>query len=180
METTFPYPLKWDRGDLDVRIEGNVFTVHFEREYRQPTDPAVSGLGIISTTNLEYERDPLGWAAHTRVEIRFPMYVEEDFENNNRELLRWVHAVINRVLEVYRYTTEEFRVDTIPNNELRDYTVRTLNADGTFDNREPMVTGGITGWLICVPPEPIPDEARRLLRNGTSLPIPKVLYLNAK
>jgi hypothetical protein len=96
------------------------------------------------------------------------------------QALSWIHAVINRVLDVYRYTTEEFHVDTIPKNELRDYKVRTINEDGTFDNRESMVTGGITGWLVHVPPEPIPDEALRLLGDGTELPIPRVLYLNAK
>jgi hypothetical protein len=113
VETTFPYPLKWDRGELDVRIEDRVFEVHFQRQYRSDSDPAVSGSGIRSATNLEYERDRLGRAAYTRVEIRFPMDVEHDFENRE-ELLSWVLAVINRVLDVYRYTTEEFHVDTIP------------------------------------------------------------------
>jgi hypothetical protein len=179
VDTTFPYPVKWDRGDLEVRIEAKVFEVHFERRYRQQNDARVSGSGVVSATNLEYERDRLGRAAHTYVEIRFPMYVEHDLANQ-WELLKWVHAVINRVLSVYRYTTEEFHVDTIPTNELRDYTVRTLNADGTFDNRASMVTGGPTGWLIHVPPEPLPNEAQQLLRAGTELPVPKVLYLNAK
>ena len=179
VNTTFPYPLKWDRGDLEVLIEGKVFQVHFERKNRQREDAQVPDSGIVSATNLEYERDRLGRAAYTYVEIRFPMYIEHDLEHN-WELLQWVHAVINRVLDVYRYTTEEFHVDTIPRNELRDYTVRTLNADGTFDNRESIVTGGVTGWLIHVPPEPLPNEAQQILRDGTELPVSKMLYLNAK
>jgi hypothetical protein len=179
VETTFPYPLKWDRGALDVSVEDKVFEVRFERQYRQRPDQAVSGSGILETSNLEIERDRLGRAAHTHIEIRFPMYVEHSLEDRD-ELLHWVHAVINRVLDVYRYTTEEFHVGTIPKNELGMYTVRTLNRDGTFDNVASMVSGAVTGWLVYVPPEPIPGEARQLLRDGTELPIPKVLYLNAK
>ena len=38
VNTTFPYPLKWDRGDLEVLIEGKVFQVHFERKNRQRED----------------------------------------------------------------------------------------------------------------------------------------------
>jgi hypothetical protein len=176
--TTFPYPLKWDRGKLDVRIEDKVFDVHFERQYRGDTDPRASGSGIISAHNLEVERDRLGRAAHTHVEIRFPMYVEHDIENR-WELLSWVHAVINRLLDVYRYTTDEFHVDTIPMNELAMYAVSTINADGTVAN-EGSVSGGITNWLVHVPAQPISDEARHLLRDGTELQVSKVLYLNAK
>jgi hypothetical protein len=173
--TTFPYPLKWDRGDLDVRIEDKVFEVHFEREYRRDSDPAVSGSGILASSNLELERDRLGRAAHTRVEIRFPMYVEHETDNP-WPLLDWVHAVINRVLDVYRYATDEFHVETIPKNELRDYTVRTVGPDGTFSSP----TMIIPHWKVYLPPEPISDEARRLLGDGTDLPIQRVLYLNAK
>jgi hypothetical protein len=178
VRTTFPYPLKWDKGNLDVRIGDKVFDVHFERQYRQDTDPQVSGSGIISTRNLEVERDRLGRAAHTSVEIHFPMCVEHDLGNND-ELLKWVHAVINRLLDVYRYTAEEFHVCPIPKKELGMYTVRTINASGTLD-RESMVSGGVTNWLVHAPPQPIPDEARQFLRSGTELSFPEVFLLNAK
>jgi hypothetical protein len=45
---------------------------------------------------------------------------------------------------------------------------------------EAMVSGGVTNWLVHVPAQPIPDEARNLLRDGTELQVPRVLYLNAK
>ncbi len=40
--STIPYPLKWDRSNLSVRIEDKVVDVHFERQYRLDTDPRVS------------------------------------------------------------------------------------------------------------------------------------------
>ncbi len=164
---------------MSVHINDEVFEVHFERRYRQSTDQGVLGSGIVETTNLEYERDRLGRAAHTHIQIRFPMYVEHEL-NDQSPILNRVHAVINRILEVYRYTMGEFHVDTIPKNELHDYTVRTLNADGTFDSNALMVAGASGGGLTSVEPKPVPEEARGFLTAGTELPVPRVLYLNAK
>lgn len=177
--TTFPYSLKWDKGDLSVRINDEVFEVRFEKRYRQSTDQRMPGFGIVETTNLEYERDRLGRAAHTYIEIRFPMHVEYELDNQS-PILNRVHAVINRILEVYRYTMGEFHVGTIPKNELHDYMVRTLNADGTFGDKVSMVSMPSGGWLTYVEPQPVPDETRSFLTAGTELPIPRVLYLNAK
>jgi hypothetical protein len=176
----FPYALKWDKGMLEVRIEDKVFEVHFERQSHQSTRPSDTGSDVVVTTNLEYERDRLGRSAYTQAEIYFPMYVEDDILNR-QELLDWVHAVINRVLAVYRYTTQEFHIAPIPKTELGSYTVRTINQDGTFSNREAMVSGiGAAGGLRVTATQAITEEARHLLRDGTALSIPRMLYLNAK
>lgn len=180
VRTSFPYPLKWDRGNLDVRIEDKVFEVHFERQYREDMSQGPPDSGLIAP-NQELQYDRLGRVAYTRVEIYFPMYVEHDVMDP--ELPNWVHAVINRLLSVYRYTTGEFYVDTIPRNELAmQYAVRTIKEDGTFDNRETLVgfDGSIGGWLQIAQTLPISDKARQLLRDGTELSIPRVLYLNAR
>jgi hypothetical protein len=46
--------------------------------------------------------------------ITFPMNVDID---NFEEIAEWAHAVNNRLLEVYRFTMEEFHIDTVPVNE---------------------------------------------------------------
>jgi hypothetical protein len=48
---------------------------------------------------LPYDR--LGRVAYTYVEIYFPMYVENDL-TDREDLWNWVHAIINRLLSVYR------------------------------------------------------------------------------
>ena len=59
VRATIPYPLIWDRGDLEVRVENKVFEVHFERRYRQEGDTPVFGGRIISASNMELPGDRL-------------------------------------------------------------------------------------------------------------------------
>jgi len=183
VRTTFPYPLIWESGNISVNVRDKVFQVRFERRYRQEGDEKiVPGFHHYSgANNVEVPYDRLGRVAHSWAEIRFPMYVEADMMDAYRELLGWVQAVINRLLEVYRYTTGEFHVEAIPKNELRPFSVQNVKEDGTLENREKMVSGPIGGeWVRVARTEPIPAEAQRILRDGTNLPIERMLYLNAR
>ncbi len=116
--TAFVYPLIWDRGHLDIRVGGRVFEVDFKRQYRTPGDnipsPSFSP-GISASADVELPYDRWGRMAYTRADIWFPMHVNRE---RDEEIRRWVHAVVNRLLEVYRFTVGEFHVDTVPANEL--------------------------------------------------------------
>ncbi len=116
--TAFPYPLIWDRGHFDIRIADKIFEVVFQRQYRQQGDGILSlgfAANISGSSNVEMPYDRWARVAYTRVVIWFPMQIEWD---RREEIQGWIHTAINRLLEVYRYKTGEFYVDTIPANEL--------------------------------------------------------------
>jgi hypothetical protein len=176
--TAFPYPLTWNRGHLNVRVASHVFEVDFWRQYRQDGDDISSptySAGYSASSNVEMPYDRLGRMAYTRVHIWFPMHIAKD---ETEEIQKWVHAVINRLLEVYRYTTAEFYVDTVPANELWDYEVIDTNEDGTtfpssVEGRRVLpLRYGIRLARLA----PIPTEAEQILRGGSELPIPRTLY----
>jgi hypothetical protein len=113
------YPLVWDEGRIDVRVEDKTFSVYFERHYRAEGDKVpipTQGWspGITESTNIEIPHDRWARVAYTTVWITFPMNVDID---NFEEIAHWAHAVNNRLLEVYRFTMEEFHIDTVPVNE---------------------------------------------------------------
>src|SRR5215204_6408516 len=122
--TTIPYSLIWDDEDFEILVNGRVFEVHFERKGRQRGNEEVTGSGIVEASGFTLPQDRLGRVSYTAVEIRFPMYVHNDI-GNSATLENWFRAVINRLLEVYRYATEDFHVDRIPKRELHRYTVQT-------------------------------------------------------
>jgi hypothetical protein len=115
------------------------------------------------------------------VEIYFPMYVENDL-TDREELWNWVHTIINRLLSVYRYSMEEFYIDTVPKNELNIQAITTIDEHGKLSDRATMIGFQSVGnrWLKAARTQPIPDEAQRILRDGTELPISRVLFLNAR
>lgn len=115
------------------------------------------------------------------MEIRFPIYVHSEI-GNNEELENRFRAVINRLLEVYRYATEDFYVDLIPKRELHPYKVRTIREDGTVESERSVVNPG--GGDVRLGPGTtvsVSDEAQQILQEDTQIStIPQVLYLNAK
>lgn len=182
VRTTFPYPLIWDRGELEISVEDKPFQVIFERRYHEAPDKRPPTGSILSAPDHELPYDRLGRVAYTHVEIYFPMYVENDL-TDREELWNWVHAIINRLLSVYRYSMEEFYIDTVPRNELNIRAITTINEHGKLSDRETLIgfqAASSSRWLKSARTRPIPDEARRILRDGTELPISKMLFLNAK
>lgn len=123
--------------------------------------------------------DRLGRVAYTRVDIWFPMHVERD---GSKEIQKWLHTEINRLLDVYRYTTGEFHVDTVPANELWEYEVMDTKEDGeTFPNPIECRRVLPLGYGVRLArTAPISAEAKQVLRDGSELPIPQALYLSAK
>jgi hypothetical protein len=101
VRTTFPYPLIWDRGELEISVEDKPFQVNFERRYHEAPDKRPPTGSILSAPDHELPYDRLGRVAYTHVEIYFPMYVENDL-TDREDLWNWVHAIINRLLSVYR------------------------------------------------------------------------------
>jgi hypothetical protein len=177
---TFPYPLIWDRGELEIRVEDKSFQVVFERRYHEAPDKRPPTGSIISAPHHELPYDRLGRVAYTQVEIYFPMYVQDDL-TDREELWNWVHTIINRLLSVYRYSMEEFYIDTVPKDELNIETITTINEHGRLsETRIGFQAASSDRWLTRARTRPIPDEARRILRDGTELPISKVLFLYAK
>lgn len=179
--TAFPYPLIWDRGRLRVLVGNEAFDIDFQRQYRQTGDnipsPSFSP-GYSTSSNLEMAYDRWARVAYTRIDIWFPTYISKD---NSKEIQKRMHAVINRVLEVYRFTTGEFHVDNIPMNELWEYEVMNTNEDGTFTS--PIECRRVLPLGYSVTPArtvPIPDNAKAFMRDGTELPVPRLLLLNAK
>jgi hypothetical protein len=180
VRVTFPYPLIWDRGELEIRVEDKSFQVVFERRYHEAPDKRPPAGSIISAPHHELPYDRLGRIAYTHVEIYFPMYIENDL-TDSEELWNWVHTIINRLLSVYRYSMEEFYIDTVPKDELNIGTITTINEHGRLsETRIGFQAASSSRWLTRARTRPIPDEARRILRDGTELPISKVLFLDAK
>jgi hypothetical protein len=187
VRATIPYPLIWDSGALEILVEDKIFEVRFERRYRQEGDAPVTGGRIIAAPHQEWLQDRLGRVAYTALAIQFPIYVPYyDMGERDEELKRWVLTVINRLLDVYRYATGESHINRIPRIELQvDSISRALKGDETLEeqNRETLIgldIGGPNRWLTQARTEPITEEARQLLQEGTEPPIPTVLHLNAK
>lgn len=188
VSTAFVYPLIWDEGTVNIRVEDEVFEVYFKRQNRTgEDDPIPSGGvgGLVWVKNLEARYDRQGRAAYTKVTIYFPMYLGDDRE----KIGGFVHKVINRLLEVYRYATGEFHVNHVPSRELGGFSIRATSEDGTLENKEILTPGPVgaapskhpdDGWLTVARKEPVSAEAKQMLQEGTSLPIPEVLLMNAK
>ena len=195
VRATIPYPLIWDNDDLDIRVEDKDFKVHFKRRFRPEGDAPVlggGGGGIISAPGQELPYDRSGLIAYTELEIVFPTHVPYNDIGERDELQRCVLAVINRLLEVYRYATGESYISSIPRIELQIGSVsRALKEDGTVEeqNRERMIgfeagpdplLEGARRWLTTARTEPVTEEAREYLQVGDDLPLPTMLYLNAE
>jgi hypothetical protein len=108
----------------------------------------------------------------------------EGSEVEQEEVRRWVHAVINRLLEVYRFTEGEFHVDTVPENELWEYEVQTWTEDEAGSPASEVVEAKrfyppMWGMQLARIAS-IPDIAKRLLADESQLPVPQVLLLNAR
>jgi hypothetical protein len=101
------------------------------------------------------------------------MYVDP----KSTELQDRVHAVINRLLEVYRFATKEFHVDVVPKNELWEYEAFSTNEDGrTFPSPIHCVRMMPFGYgTRLARSSPISEEARRFLSDGTRLPLEGVM-----
>jgi hypothetical protein len=171
--TAFPYPLIWDSGVVDMRVQGKDFKVGFKRTYRQQGDgipnPGWSP-GIGETSNVEIPYDTHGLAAYTVVEIAFPMYVEPEPDD---QLRGWIQSVINWLLEVYRFATEEFHVKGLPLRELWEYEVQSLNhADEQIGPPEIMARRVIPFGVACdsLARCPCPTQPKAICRKrGNSL-----------
>ena len=173
VKTGFPYPLIWDTGQLDILIEGHTFGVEFRRLYKQ--EGQVSGPpGVSAAQNAELRYDRQGRVSYTAIEILLPWLATDQ-----SEILHWVHRVINRILEVYRFTTKEFFIDAIPKNELWSCDVLTVNdAGGLSPDMSHIQTFGY--GITIARKANILAEARTLLSSGEQLPIFEVLFLNAR
>lgn len=184
--TAFPYPLIWGEGRVDVRVEDKLFSVYFKRHYRAEHDNVpipTQGWspGIQETTNIEIPHDRWARVAYTIVWITFPMNVDiEDFE----KISEWSHAVNNRLLEVYRFTMEEFHIDTIPINETWELEVQNQRYVDDIAPIPHVIEGRRyfppLGGAQLARIARMPDEAKAFLRERTPLPVPKTLLLNAK
>ncbi len=102
VKTGFPYPLIWDSGQLDILTQGHTFAVEFRRLYNQEGQ-ASGPPGVSAAQNVELRYDCQGRVSYTAIQILFPWLATDQ-----SKILHWVHRVINRLLEVYRFTTEEF------------------------------------------------------------------------
>lgn len=184
--TAFPYPLVWGEGRVDICVEDKNFSVYFKRQFRKEDDrvPIPSqgwSPGITNTTNIEIPHDRLARVAYTTAWITFPMNVNID---NYEEIAKWTHTVNNRLLEVYRFTMEEFHIDTIPLNETWELEVQRQHYVDEIAHITREIQGKryfppIGGAQLCRIAS-IPNEAKTYLRNENPLPVPKTLFLNAK
>jgi hypothetical protein len=94
-------------------------------------------------------------------------------------LLRAVHRVLNRLIEVYRVTMGEFYLEPVPFNELWRYEVGTIEDSGVL-SRDVSVVQSYGYGITLARTARIPEEARHLLSSGDPLPVPRLLYLNAQ
>ena len=172
VRTAIPYPLIWDKGRFAVRVQGQVFQVDFERRYRQQ-DGKFKSPGIAQTQCVELRYDRLARIAHTAIEILFPHLVED-----RQELLGWIRLVLNRLIQVYRFTTGEFFLETVPQNEMWPCDIGVVQEDGTLscDFKHIVDFGyGLTIARIA----PIPELAQQYFLSEAELPISRMLFLNA-
>src|SRR3990172_3839358 len=174
IQTAIPYPLIWREGELVVRLGNELFSVQFHRQYGRPPGQESGVPSAIASNNVELRYDRLARVAHTALQILLPTYVED-----HRELVAIIHRLVNRIIEVYRLATGEFYLDTIPKHELWPYLTRTVDEEGMLS---PEITYskdfgyGVTLARFAS----VPDDARQLLLSGSEVPIPSILFLNAR
>lgn len=106
--------------------------------------------------------------------ILFPSRIED-----REELMGMMSSTINRLVDVYKYSTEEFYLDTIPRNEVRVISIFEVNEDGT---ESPFVVGHFDygGGIGIARYSSVPQKALDLFQSGAELPIPEMLMLNAR
>lgn len=175
VQTTIPYPLIWEEGNFSIRVGVDVFDVHFKRQSRQSEDHTRE-YSVAKANRVEIRYDRLGRVAFTSVDILFPRLVANQDEH---ELRRMVLAVLNRLIEVYRFTTGEYYLESIPMHELREYDTSIIKEDGS--KAPEMAHSGTFGYgLTLARYAPIPDMSRQLLLTGAEVPVPDLLLLNAR
>ncbi len=172
IDTAIPYALIWDKGEFLVRVGGKLFNVSFGRIYqdaaRQLPDVSIEFIGA------ELKHDRLGRVAHTRMSIVFPDLVEKQEEKEY-----WLQLIVNRVIEVYRFTTGEFYLAPIPKNEMSPYESTIIDGTGNIIP-DSVWEATFPTRLTVARTSPIPLSAKLLLIGGTELPIARMLYLNAR
>ncbi len=175
VHATIPYALIWGEGQLEIRIETMIYGVMFKRKPSEESDPkAIAAKG--SAQVLEIRHDRLARSANTFVEIIFPSLLL-----SNAEIEEKARAVLNRLIEVYRFATNEFYLAPVPRNEMQQYTIFIVNDDGVIKPMTPFQATWILGDGLTAPRiAQIPDFAREILRSGNQLPIHRILYLNAR
>ncbi|MBM3129040.1 MAG: hypothetical protein FJ009_10525 [Chloroflexi bacterium] len=174
VKTAFPYPLVWDEGNAEIRIGANLYKTHFKRVYRQEGDVSVIPV-VTEAQNVEITNDRLFRAAHTSLEILFPLFVSEQ-----SQVLEITRSVINRLIEVYRFTMNEFFLEPIPENEMWPSTILIAQDDGTFAPVSLFEHVFTLGGSRPARTAPIPDLAREYFCSGAELPIHRMLFLNAQ
>jgi hypothetical protein len=162
VRTTIPYPLIRDEGNVDITVAEKIFKLDFKRVYRE------------GSNNIEVRHDRLGTVAYTVVQILFPALVEDQ-----DDLVDQTHRVLNRLLDVYRVTTDEFFIDTLPKSELLTLEVHTVTDQGAISPVAAHVERFGTALTIARS-TPIPAEAKTFFANGLEMPMHRVLFLNAR
>ena len=160
MCTHIPYALMW-QGKLALTDQLGQVIVDITRAY------------VGESKNVEMKHDRLGRVSFSKMFIEFPQRVEET-EIENATL-----RVINRIIDVYRYTKGEFFLERIPRTELRRLQIMTKLDNGQLDSevimREPQGAGVTLARFAD-----IPSEAARILESGDELPVHSILLLNAR
>ena len=171
--TSIPYPLIWHEGKLEIRVRDELISVQFQRVWRQQEDHT-SAYGVAQAQGMELLYDRLGRVASTELRMLFPRHISDP-----RELADLMLSVVNRLIDVYRLTMDEFFLESIPRNEVRIAENFAVGEDGS-ESPESSVTFDFGAGITIARTSPIPQEAVSLLQSGAELPIPEMLTLNAR
>jgi hypothetical protein len=158
VQTSIPYALIW-QGKISLTDTEGQLTINLAKVFTG------------ENKNVEMWHDRLGRVAYSTISIEFPKELDE--KNIPDTTLR----IINRLIDVYRYTTGEYYLERIPQNELRRIDVITRLNNGQV----PLVSMSNFGeGLIIACYSDIPQEAIDILQSGEEPPIYSMLLLNAK
>ena len=159
--TSIPYALMW-QGKIELADQLGQVMVDIERDY------------VGESKNVEMQGDRLGRVSFSKMSIEFPKLLLDETEIKDATL-----RVVNRIIDVYRYTTNEFFLERIPRNELRPLQIMAKLDNGQLDSNviqyEPQGSGVTLARFAG-----ISSEAQKIFQSSEELPVHSILILNAR
>ncbi|MCL4552298.1 MAG: hypothetical protein M1305_01905 [Candidatus Marsarchaeota archaeon] len=192
-----PYRLRLPEDSYRVQLDGSIFTISISVREQERPDPR---LKVSKSSNMEILRDRHGLLAYSHVKVSVPENILTSIGTrtvdgatqapevvtgtslatiSTTSLFEVAVAVINQLVRLYRFRTNEFHIVPIPREEVNFVEV-VWYVDGQPSNAQVHKDYG-AGAVLIQPIEPsVVKRIRDELLAGAEIPIAFELFSDAK
>jgi hypothetical protein len=189
VEFDIPFAVEIPDGIYPLKLGGKSAEIHVKRIYRKQ----YGGWSVQGGT-AEISLDKHGRFSYSHVILKLPW--QADFEETGRKPLFFDAPprnrlkeisldLVNRFIDVVRYTTEAYHLEHVTYPDITSYGVAYYDGKQRIPVAQMLLDTGTGGIRVTVGgPEPFPEEQKariiQLLRDEGDLELSKMFILNAK